>query len=112
MLTPLQDLLHALDLEATTFNVRGMAFGCVTVSFIVHSCFMTTGLRLQNTLGFFKLLILISVVIVGMAHLAGIPGFKLREDVEVPDNLQWSKLWEGSGNGATAFVTGLYNVIW
>ena len=112
MLTPLQDLLHALDLEATTFNVRGMAFGCVTVSFIVHSCFMTTGLRLQNTLGFFKLLILISVVIVGMAHLAGIPGFELREDVEVPDNLQWSKLWEGSGNGATAFVTGLYNVIW
>ena len=89
-----------------------MAFGCVTVSFIVHSCFMTTGLRLQNTLGFFKLLILISVVIVGMAHLAGIPGFELREDVEVPDNLQWSKLWEGSGNGATAFVTGLYNVIW
>lgn len=49
---------------------------------------------------------------IGMAHLAGVSGFELKEDVEVPDNLRWSKLWEGSGNGATAFVTGLYNVIW
>lgn len=47
-----------------------------------------------------------------MAHLAGVPGFELKGDVEVPDNLRWSKLWEGSGNGATAFVTGLYNVVW
>ena len=73
---------------------------------------MTVGLRLQNSLGFFKLLVLVLVVTVGMAHLAGIPGFELREGVEPPDSLQWSKLWEGSGNGATAFVTGLYNVIW
>ena len=108
----LPDLLHALDVEPTTYNVRGLAFGCLTVSFIMHSCFMTAGLRLQNTLGFFKLLILISVVIIGMAHLAEVPGFELKGDVEVPDNLRWSKLWEGSGNGATAFVTGLYNVIW
>ena len=89
-----------------------MAFVCVTVSFIIHSCFMTAGLRLQNALGFFKLLILILIVIVGIAHLAGVPGFELKGNVEVPDNLQWSRLWEGSGNGATAFVTGLYNVIW
>jgi len=73
---------------------------------------MTAGLRLQNTLGFFKLFILTSIVIIGMAHLAGVPGFELKGDVEVPDNLRWSKLWEGSGNGATAFVTGLYSVIW
>ena len=82
------------------------------MSFIVHSCFMTAGLRLQNTLGIFKLLILISIVITGIAHLSGVPGFELKGDVEVPDNLRWSKMWEGSGNGATAFVTGLYNVIW
>jgi len=73
---------------------------------------MTAGLRLQNALGFFKLFILTSIVIIGMAHLAGVPGFELKGDVEVPDNLRWSKMWEGSGNGATAFVTGLYSVIW
>jgi amino acid transporter len=101
-----------MGVEATTYNVRGIAFGCLTVSFIMNSCFMTAGLRLQNTLGLFKLFILISIVIIGMAHLAGVPGFELRGDVEVPDNLRWSKLWEGNGNGATAFVMGLYNVIW
>ena len=73
---------------------------------------MTASLRLQNTLVFFKLLVLTSIVIIGMAHLAGVPGFELKGDVEVPDNLRRSKLWEGSGNGATAFVTGLYSVIW
>jgi amino acid transporter len=99
-------------MDATTYNVRGAAFGCITLSSIMHSRFMTAGLRLQNTLGFFKLLILISIVTVGMAHLAGVPGFELKGDVEVPDNLRWSKLWEGSGHGATAFVTGVYNVIW
>jgi len=44
--------------------------------------------------------------------LAGVPGFELEGDVQVPDNLRWSKMWEGGGNGATAFVTGLYSVIW
>ena len=73
---------------------------------------MTAGLRLQNTLGFLKLLVLMSIIFVGMAHLAGVPGFELKGDAEVPDNLRWSKLWEGSGNGATAFVTGLYSVTW
>lgn len=99
-------------MEATTYGARAIAVGCLTMSFITHSCFMTAGLRLQNTLGFLKLLVLISIIFVGMAHLAGIPGFELKEGAEVPDNLRWSKLWEGSGNGATAFVTGLYSVTW
>ena len=50
--------------------------------------------------------------IAGMAHLAGVPGFELKGDIGAPDNLWWSKLWEGSGNGATALVTGFYDVIW
>ena len=61
---------------------------------------------------FFKLLVLTSIVTIGMVHLAGVPGFELKGDVEVPENLRWSKLWEGSGDGATAFITGLYSVIW
>jgi hypothetical protein len=46
--------------------------------------FHDRGLRLQNTLGFFKLLILVSIVIIGMALLTGIPGFELEGDVGVP----------------------------
>jgi hypothetical protein len=42
----------------------------------------------------------------------GVPGFSVREGYEVPRNFEWSKVWEGSGTGANAFVTGLYNVIW
>lgn len=73
---------------------------------------MTAGVRLQNALGFFKLFVLVSIIFVGMAHFAGVPGLELKGDVEVPGNLRWSKLWENGGSGATAFVTGLYSAIW
>jgi Amino acid permease len=94
------------------FNIRFIAVCCLTFSFIMHSAFMKWGLRLQNVLGFFKLFVLLAISMIGMFHLLGVPGFKLQEGVETPHNLEWSTLWEGSGNGATAFVTGLYNVIW
>ena len=45
-------------------------------------------------------------------HARGSSTPERKGDVEVPDNLQWSKLCEGSENGATTFVAGLYSVIW
>ena len=106
------DILHALEVEVTTYNVRGIAFGCLTVSFVIHSCFITSGLRPQNALGLFKLIILILIAIVGMAYLTRVPGFELKGSVKVLDNLRWSQLLKGSGNSATAFVAGPYNIIW
>ena len=53
---------------------------------------MTSGPRLQNAPGFFKPIILILIVIIGMAHLTGVPGFELKGGVEVPDNLRWPEL--------------------
>jgi len=67
---------------------------------------------LQNTLGFSKLLILFAIALSGIFCLLGVPGFSVREGYEVPRNFEWSKMWAGSGTGANAFVTGLYNVIW
>jgi amino acid transporter len=72
------------------------------------------GLRLQNTLGAGKLLVLSAVAISGLLCLTGVPGFQVREGYEVPDSFSsWEKLWEGSsGRGSNAFVTGMYGVIW
>ena len=68
------------------------------------------GVRLQNTLGMFKFVVLTLISISGVLCLAGVT--KVREEYEKPDNLRWDKLWEGSGTGANAFVSGLYNIIW
>lgn len=73
---------------------------------------MKSGLRLQNILGFSKLFILLAIVLIGVFHLAGVPGFELQEGVEVPRNLEWDTFWEGSNTGTLGLVTGLYNVIW
>ncbi|KAL0950540.1 hypothetical protein HGRIS_007347 [Hohenbuehelia grisea] len=105
-------VVHASALPPTQFNLRFTAFLALTFVFILHGCFLTTGLRVQNTLGFLKLIILTGVAIAGIFCLIGVPGFTLHEGYELPNNLSWNKLWEGSGTGANGFVTGLYYVIW
>ncbi|TEB31036.1 APC amino acid permease [Coprinellus micaceus] len=107
-------LLHSLSIEPTYYITRFTAFGCLTFILTMHGTFLAPwGLRLQNTLGAGKLLVLISIVLAGLLSLVGVAGFSVKEGYEVPRNFQWDKFWEGSrGKGANAFVNGLYNVMW
>jgi hypothetical protein len=84
----------------------------LTFCCLIHGVSVKWGLLFQNTLGFSKLVILLTIAVSGVFCLVGVPGFSVREGYEVPRNFEWSKVWEGSGTGANAFVTGLYNVIW
>ena len=70
------------------------------------------GVRVQNALGVFKFLILSAIAISGILSLLGVPAFATKEGYEKSRNFEWDQMWEGSGTGANAFVTGLYNVIW
>jgi len=106
------DLLHSLSIEPTWFNTRLVAFGCLSSVCLVHGTLLKLGIRLQNTLGVFKLLVLALISVSGILCLAGVKGIQVRDDYEKPDNFRWDKLWEGSGTGPNAFVNGLYNVIW
>jgi amino acid transporter len=108
----LSDVIHSLSLTPTQYNTRLVAFLCLTFSLIIHGVFLKVGLRLQNTLGVFKLIILSAIAVLGLFCLIGVPGFTVKEGYEVPRNLEWDKMWEGSGTGVNAFATGLYNVIW
>ncbi|KAF5354083.1 hypothetical protein D9756_007331 [Leucocoprinus leucothites] len=105
-------LLHAAGLPPTWLNTRLVAFCCLSFLCFIHGTTWKWGLRIQNTLGMFKLVVLTLVVGSGLLSLLGIPGFQLRDGYEKPNNYQWDKLWEGSGTGANAFVAGLYAVIW
>jgi hypothetical protein len=73
---------------------------------------MSYGLKLQNALGFFKLLVLLIIAVSGLLSLAGVPGFAVRAGYDIPHNFTWSSFWEGSDIGLNAFVTGMYNMIW
>jgi amino acid transporter len=105
-------MIHALSIEPTTFTTRFIAFMSLTFCLILHGVFLNWGLRLQNILGFFKLIALLVIAIAGMFHVIGVPGFELQAGVDVPRNFERDTFWEGSGTGANAFVTGMTNVIW
>ena len=112
MLMTSLDTLHALDYERTPTNVRIVAFLCSTFCVIVHGTFLNFGLRLQNVLGAFKVVVLVLVAGSGFLSLLGVPGFVVGEEYDQPNNYTWQTFWEGSNFGANAFVIGMYNVIW
>lgn len=100
-------ILLAAGKEVTQWNQRGIGIACVTFALIMHSVFLKWGLRLQNALGTFKIIILLLIAFSGFGALAG--HVKLPED-EKPHNFR--NAFEGTSSNANAFVTGLYNVIW
>ncbi|KAF8655593.1 hypothetical protein AX16_003014 [Volvariella volvacea WC 439] len=104
--------IHALNLPPSTFNTRFIAFLCLVFCVLVHGCFLKLGIRLQNLLGIFKLVVLSAIAISGLFCLAGVPGFGVREGYEKPRNFEWKYFWEGSGTGVNALMTALYSVMW
>ena len=106
------DLLHSLYIEPTWLNTRLVAFTSLTSICLIHGTLLKQGLRLQNTLGALKLIVLALIPVSGLLYLAGVKGIQVRDEYEKPNNFAWDKLWEGSGTGPGAFVNGLYNVIW
>jgi hypothetical protein len=80
---------------------------------VIHGTLLRWGIRLQNILGAFKLVVLALISLTGILCLTGVGGLKVRDGYEKPDNFRWENFWEGSqGKGVNAFASGLYNVVW
>jgi len=107
------DLLHALSLPATYMNARLAAFSCLTFILLLHGMSVSWGLRIQNGLGFLKLVVLFCISVTGILCLIGFGGFKVRDGYKKPDNFRWDIFWEGSRwKEPNAFVHGLHNAYW
>ncbi|KAK7440411.1 hypothetical protein VKT23_017049 [Stygiomarasmius scandens] len=97
-------LLNAAGTEVTRWNQRAIGVGVVTFALIVHGVTPKWGIRLQNILGFFKIVVLLFIICTGFAALAGhVPGGK-------PDNFKNS--FAGTKTDANLFINAMYNVIW
>ncbi|KAJ7773966.1 APC amino acid permease [Mycena metata] len=106
-------VLHALDIQPTRFAARLVAVLVLTFCLLVHGTLLKFGVRLQNTLGAFKLLILAAIASLGILSLLGVPALAVRAPYERPHNFDsLAHLWAGSGTGVNGFVTALYSVIW
>jgi amino acid transporter len=97
-------ILHAAGVEVDRWNQRGIGLACITTAFLIHGLALKWGLRLQNLLGIFKLVIILIIVVSGWAALGG--ALKIPR----PDN--FSNAFEGTTRSAYGVVTALYNVMW
>ncbi|KAK7046478.1 high affinity methionine permease [Favolaschia claudopus] len=105
-------VLNALSIEPTRFSSRLVAILVLTFCLLIHGTLLTFGVRLQNALGAFKLLILSAISLLGILSL--LDYLPVRSEYDPPTNFSsWAALWEGSGTtGANGIVTALYSVIW
>ncbi|KAF2848300.1 hypothetical protein T440DRAFT_537041 [Plenodomus tracheiphilus IPT5] len=61
-----QYTLYAFDIEATDFARKSLAVGLLTVITVIHGCFMKTGVRIQNFLGWIKISLVVFMICSGL----------------------------------------------
>lgn len=110
--SPFVDTIHAFGCQPTATNARVVALLALTLCFVIHGIFPRFGVKLQDTLGIFKLVILLLVSTSGFFTMLGVPGFSVGEEYDQPHNFKWAAFWEGSNMNASAFSNGIYIVIW
>ena len=94
--------LRAFNMNPTHSQLRLAGFACLTFSLLLHGTALKWGLRVQNVLGIFKIIILVVVIITGVLALGG------HMKVEKPDNFR--NVFDGTTTSASLFCTSLYNV--
>lgn len=58
-------ILNAAQVEVNRWNQRGIGLACITAAFLIHGCALKWGLRLQNLLGVFKLVVVLLIIVSG-----------------------------------------------
>ncbi|VVT50631.1 uncharacterized protein SAPINGB_P002828 [Magnusiomyces paraingens] len=97
-------ILTAAGQEVTRWNQRGIGLACISFCLIVHSLNVRLGLWIQNSLGIFKLAVVIVIMISGWVGLAG----KLKS----PKTDNFDNAFSGHTPTGYGVVMALYNVIW
>ncbi|KAF9446966.1 high affinity methionine permease [Macrolepiota fuliginosa MF-IS2] len=97
-------ILRAANVEPGRWTLRLVGFACITFSLLIHGTALNWGLRLQNLLGIFKIIVLLFVIITGFVALGG--------HMKVPKPHNFNRAFEGTTASASSFCLSLYNVIW
>lgn len=94
--------LRALNRDPTHWQLRLVGFACITFALLLHGTALKWGLRLQNVLGVFNIMILVFVIITGAFALGG---YMM---VEKPHNFR--NPFEGTTASTSSFCSSLYSV--
>jgi len=99
---PLVSILLAANVDPTRWTLRLVGFVCITFALLIHGVALKWGLRLQNFLEIFKILVLVFVIITGFVALGG--------HMKVPKPSNFTNAFQGTTVSASSFCLSLYNV--
>ncbi|KAF2010134.1 hypothetical protein BU24DRAFT_357228 [Aaosphaeria arxii CBS 175.79] len=104
-----QYTLFAFDIEGTDFIRKTLAIGLLTIITIIHGCFLKTGIRIQNFLGWLKVGLVIFMIFAGLFVVV----FQ-RHDTEVRRNHfpPAEDLWKDSDWSWGVISTALFKVFY
>lgn len=95
-------ILKAANQDPGQWTLRFVGLGCITFAWLLHGTTLKWGLRLQNALGMFKLIVLLIVIGTGFMALSG------NMKVEKPNNFE--NMFEGTIMNTSSFCLSLYSV--
>lgn len=101
-------IINAAGKEVTRWNQRGIGLACVTFCFLIHAFALKWGLRLQNLLGVFKLVIIILITVTGWVALSG----RIHSVTPTHNFSNAFDNYNGESTSSYGVVMALYNVIW
>lgn len=100
-------ILTAAGKEVTQWNSRGIALAVVTFAFAINAFNAKIGLWVANTLGSFKIIIILFIIITGWVGLGN--GIKSKN---FHPTHNFSNAFDGETPTGYGIVNALYNVIW
>ncbi len=100
-----------LGREPSSLVLRIAAFGCVTWAFLLHGLALKWGLRTQNVLGIFQLVVVLAVAGTGLVALTnGIQGDDGLPEDRWRGRENFKDIWKGTTVSASSICVALYSV--
>ncbi|EAZ63087.1 high affinity methionine permease [Scheffersomyces stipitis CBS 6054] len=100
-------ILNAAGKEVTQWNSRGIGIAVITFAFLINAINVKAGLFLANSLGVFKVFIVLFITVTGWVALGG--GIKTNNFHPTGN---FHNAFSGETPTAFGIVNALYNVIW
>jgi len=101
-------VLFALRIEPSEFSQKVLALGLLTAITIVHSCFLKTGIWIQNFLGWVKVGLVLFMGLTGM-YIVLFHG-RMAGNTAASEGVTWDEFWKDSNWGWGTISTALFKV--
>jgi amino acid transporter len=110
-------VLFASGRPATNADIKLLGAALLTAIVLVHSCFLRTGIFVQNVLGYAKIALVVLMIFAGLFAVifriqmdeANTMAFSLEHEMS---SSGWSQLWEGSVWSWGVLATALFKVFY